>query len=117
MDMAWPIGKSRSYVSKCITVVKATTNVEHIQHLRLYELFQLHSRKIVDVISERKSSGPLPGGRSSGQSVLQYKERRGGKAFSLRLNYDLEKTGKNDIERIVSKLEEILKKLKEGKIQ
>jgi ParB family chromosome partitioning protein len=59
----------------------------------------------------RRQSGPLPGGRSVAQT-FHFRERRDGKAFSLRVNFDAEKTPPGTREEIIRKLEAILVRLR-----
>jgi hypothetical protein len=59
----------------------------------------------------RQLSGALPGGRLIAQAG-QYQERKGGQAFSLRINFDAVATPPGIREEMIRRLEEILAKLK-----
>jgi hypothetical protein len=59
--------------------------------------------------STRKLSGPIPGGRAVDR-VIQYTERRGGQAFTLRVNFDFDKSSDGDKYRIVNELRRLLKR-------
>lgn len=62
------------------------------------------------VKQKRKRSGPIPGGRAVDR-VVRYKERRGGRAFTLRVHFDFDSSTAMDKERLITQLKSILKKL------
>lgn len=104
-DLANAIGKTESYVSKCLAVVKSKPELERVQALPLRELFSRENEK------QRKPSGPLAGGRAV-SGALQYREKSGGKAFALRINFDSNKTPPETKNQIIKTLEALLSKLK-----
>ena len=69
-----------------------------------------HENDSPAINSKRKRSGPIPGGRSVDR-VFQYKERRGGLAFTLRVNFDYEKTPSAGKVRLLDELKKIVRKL------
>ena len=102
------IKRDRSYVSRCVAVVDAKPDVSRVKQLSLRELFRLFAQGSNS--SSRKPSGPIPGGRSV-ERVVAYRERRQGQAFSLRVNFDFDKTSVGDRERLLKQLKDIVKKL------
>ena len=100
------IQKDKSYVSRCIAVVKSNPDPVARVKLSLRELFKSVSGELI-----RKASGPIPGGRSINSNALTYKERNEGKSFTLKLNVTQD-TPKLDREAIILKLEELLLRLK-----
>ena len=65
-----------------------------------------------EVREPRKPSGGIPGGRYGAEGAVQYKERSDGRSFSLRLNWDDERTPADSKAKIISTLEGILIRLK-----
>lgn len=57
---------------------------------------------------KRKRSGPIPGGRAVDR-VIRYKERRGGRAFTLSVHFDFDKTTFGDRQRLLCELKKVLK--------
>ncbi|MCO5144394.1 MAG: ParB/RepB/Spo0J family partition protein [Oligoflexia bacterium] len=86
-ELAAAIGKSDGYVSKCIAVVNLRPELERVQHLALRELFSLVSSEE----KGRKASGALPGGRFI-HGAIRIKEHAKSGKFSLRINFDPERT-------------------------
>jgi ParB/RepB/Spo0J family partition protein len=101
--LAEAIQKSKSYVSQAVAVVNSNLEVQHVKHLSLREIFQLAS------IKNRKSPGPVPGGRFV-TGAIRYRDTKSG--FTLQINWDSERTPVESKDKIIAKLEGILKKLK-----
>ncbi|MBX2989154.1 MAG: ParB/RepB/Spo0J family partition protein [Bdellovibrionaceae bacterium] len=110
-QLAEAIQKDKGYVSKCLAVVRAAPEVERVQHLSLRELFNIYGSE-EKRSAPRAPSGPVAGGRYGAQGCLTFNERKDGKAFSLRLNVDFERTPSESRTQIIKTLENILKKLK-----
>lgn len=120
-ELAHVIGKSKTYVSRCLKAFEfiKTTGVATSQ-LSKSVLFELAengaSVKVLEdsdkptVQEARKPSGPIPGGRAV-ERVIAYRERRQGQAFSLRVNFDFDKTTEGDRERLLKQLKDIIKKI------
>jgi hypothetical protein len=60
----------------------------------------------------RKPSGAVPGGRYGAEGCLTIRERKDGKAISLRLNVDAERTPPCALEMAITQVEQILEKIK-----
>ncbi len=110
-QLAEAIQKDKSYVSKCIAVVNANPEVERVQLLSLREIFKLYGTEKRGS-KERNSSGPIPGGRYGAEGSLTFRESKGGKAFSLRLNIDEDRTPPRAVEKAIDQVEQILQRLK-----
>jgi ParB family chromosome partitioning protein len=138
--LARAVSKSPSYVNKAVRaaeLIEAGLCARSQSELSLRALFDLASAEdpqaALDAAPEanaeairsakasaavaqngkppRQPSGALPGGRSISQA-FQLRERRGGTAFSLRINFDAEKTAPETRADIISKLEAIVERLK-----
>jgi ParB/RepB/Spo0J family partition protein len=110
-QVADAIQKDKSYVSKCIAVVKANPEVERVQLLSLREIFKLYGTEGQHEKS-RKVSGPIPGGRYGAEGCLTYRENKNGNTFSLRLNIDAERTPPGAVDKAILQVEEVLVRLK-----
>jgi len=126
VELAAALGKSKSYISKCIKAAEFIRDNEvsarKLTKAMLFELaYQSDPKAALGAVEKgavtsshelagRKPSGALPGGRSVA-TPLQYRERRGGLAFSVRINVDMEKTPQADRDRVIAQLQTILKKL------
>ena len=64
-------------------------------------------------VAGRARSGPVAGGRYV-TGALQLRERKDGGGFSLRLNFDRERTPLESRQKIIITLESILKRLRES---
>lgn len=107
--LAAAIGKTESYVSQCIAVAKLHAEnklqrVEVLQTLSLRELFGLLSKKD----EPRQASGPVAGGRYV-DGAIQIKQS--GARFSLRLNFDPQRTPPATKTKIIDALRAIIQKL------
>ncbi|MGE0633750.1 MAG: ParB/RepB/Spo0J family partition protein [Pseudobdellovibrionaceae bacterium] len=129
-DLARAIGKSKTYVSRCLKVIEVL-GLEKVATSQLSKslLFEVADSKepqaslaklpqeekptvaAVRQGVERKSSGALPGGRYVNQA-LQFRESKNANSFSLRVNFDAEKTPAGTKELIIEKLQVIIKKLR-----
>lgn len=127
-ELARMLGKSNSYVNRCVRAAKlleehpSCATSHSLTKSILFEaadskdpamLESLASNKAPTVREARARSGPLPGGRAIA-TPIQYRERRGGKAFNLRLSWDSEKTPSADRERMITQLQDIIKKLRDA---
>jgi ParB family chromosome partitioning protein len=124
--LAEVLGKSKTYVSQCIKAAEFLkshdVSTSKLSKSALFELAssanpkellkQLQGNTVKEVREkkERKSSGPIPGGKSVDR-VIKYSERRGGRCFNLRVNFDFDKTGSGDRERLLRQLHSIIKKI------
>lgn len=126
VELARALGKSKSYVSKCIKAAGAIKDLKvsdpKLPITTLFELAYAPDPKIAleslvggmaksgkDV---RKPSGPIPGGRFGPEKCMTFNERKDGKAFSLRLNVDYDRTPQASRQQIIKTLETILRKLR-----
>ncbi len=125
--LAEAIGKSKSYVSRCVKVVE-TFGSEKVATSQLSKsaLFELADRgaslqgSATEVQSEftvksirkeaREASGPVSGGRYVDQ-VVHFEEVGKSGAFSLRINYCPERTPEEARKRIIIIMDRILKQL------
>lgn len=126
VELARTLGKSKSYVSKCIKAAAAIKELKvsdpKLSLSMLFELAYAHdpeaaskavtSGQVTSSKAVRKPSGAIAGGRYGAQGCLAFNERNGGKAFSLRLNVDYERTPPESREQIIKTLETILRRLK-----
>lgn len=104
--LATAVGKTESYVSQCIAVVRlhAEKKLQRVEVLSLRELFALISRKD----EPRQASGPVAGGRYV-EGAIQIKNS--GARFSLRLNFDPQRTPPATKTKIIDTLRVIIQKL------
>jgi ParB/RepB/Spo0J family partition protein len=124
--VARAIGRDQSYVSRCVRAAhwileNPTYATSHSSKSMLFELVEAKdplelARSIqtgeTNTISQaRKRSGPVSGGRYV-EGAIQYRERSSGNAFSLRINFDQERTPSASREKIIETLETILAKLR-----
>jgi ParB family chromosome partitioning protein len=129
VQLAKAIGKSKSYVSRCL---KSAALVESdrvaTSQLSKSALFEIADKadpvKALNEIAKaekqtvqaarqdegRRPSGPSPGGRYV-EGALQFRENERTRAFSLRINFDPDRTPADTKAAVVKKLEEILKRL------
>lgn len=126
--LAEAIGKSKSYVSRCLKVVE-TFGAEKVATSQLSKsaLFELADRgsrlnePSAEVQSEvtvrsirkegRQPSGPVSGGRYVDQ-VVHFEEVGKAGSFSLRVNYCPERSPEEAKKRIVIVLEQVLRRLR-----
>jgi ParB/RepB/Spo0J family partition protein len=125
-ELARAIGKSKSYVSKCIKAAAAVKDMKVSDpKLSLSMLFELAyapdpiaalnavtAGEVTSSKDVRKPSGPVHGGRYV-MGAIQFRENQKTQAFSLRINFDPERTPSATKEELVRKLQEILNRLRD----
>jgi len=104
--LAEAIGKTESYVSKCMAVVNSKPELERVQGLSLRDLFASIGKQE----GPRSSSGVIAGGRYV-NGAIQLRNSGPNGRFSLRINFDPEKTPADTKIRILETLKELLRKL------
>lgn len=104
--LAEAIGKNEGYVSKCIAVVNLKPEVARVQDAPLRELFAMLSTGLV----ERESAGPMAGGRFVDRAI-QLKDGASSGRFSLKINFDPDRTPAETRARIVDTLRKLLERL------
>lgn len=131
VQLAKAIGKSKSYVSRCLKAAKLLDHVSCAGATRalsksaLFELAdadqpemaakglvsgtKLAAREAKNATS-RKPSGPIQGGRYV-TGAIHFRENEKTRAFSLRINYDPERTPPATKVELVRRLQDILRRL------
>ncbi len=118
------IGKSQSYVSRCIRAAEIAKTYATSHSLSKSALFELADSKqpvkadgkkptVREVREARNPSGPLSGGRYVQQAV-QFRQNDRTGAFNLRVNFAPDRTPQNEKVKIIEILENILKKVRGG---
>jgi ParB/RepB/Spo0J family partition protein len=122
--LARAIGKSQSYVNRCIRAADLAETYATSHSLTKSALFELadserpdnvmaqaksDSPTVRDVRESRKPSGPIAGGRYVRQAIQL---RETSQAFSLRLNFHPERTPQETKEKMIETLENLLKRLR-----
>lgn len=129
-ELAKAIGKSKSYVSRCIKVAKimmdpsceiATANLSKSALLELAEAEDPHrllqqaksgtTQAMRDAKAGRKPSGALSGGRYV-QQAIQFRQNEKTGVMSLRVNFSPDRTPEESRQQIIRTLEDVLMKLK-----
>jgi len=110
--LAEAVGKNEGYVFKCIAVVNLKPEVARVQDLALRELFAL----LAPEATGRKPSGALLGGRFV-DGAIQLKRSEANGRFSLRINFDPERTPGDTKVKIIDTLRELLSKLEDVPLQ
>lgn len=131
VQLAAALGKSKTYVSRCLKAAKILKDgscagaTRELSKSALFELAdadqpvavanelgagtKLEARAAKNATS-RGTAGPVLGGRYVG-GAIQFRENEKTRAFSLRINFDPERTPVDTKVAVVKKLEEILKRL------
>lgn len=129
VTLAAALGKSKSYVSRCLKAWKLSEELgvatSQLSKGVLFELADAErpealaerlksgqDTKVQEARESRKPSGAVPGGRYGSSGAVQFKERNEGRSFTLRLNFDVERTPAESKERIISLLEQLLNRLR-----
>lgn len=105
-ELATAIGKSESFVSRCLAVVDASPEVARVQGLSIRELFALFAKGG----AERRAASPQPGGRFV-DGAIQLKNTAASGRFCLRVNYDPERTPAETRAKILETLRALVAKL------
>ena len=130
VELARALGKSKSYVSKCL---KAAQTIKTLKvsdpKLSLSMLFELAyspdptsatkaigAGEVTSSKDVRKPSGPIHGGRYNA-GALQFRENKRTRAFSLRINFDPERTPADTRIALIKKLQEILARIQSDRPQ
>jgi ParB/RepB/Spo0J family partition protein len=112
-ELAGAIGKTESYVSQCIAVVRLLEERKlqrvEVEGLPLRELFA----RLANGGASRKPSGPQPGGRFV-EGAIQLKNTAASGKFTLRISYDPERTPKETRAKILETLKALVAKLEAG---
>lgn len=129
VQLAEALGKSKSLISRCLKLAamieKAKVSTSKLSNVPLSALLEIpYAKQPAQALEQaatgeapkvrevrRQPSGPVGGGRYVGQAI-QFQERKGGQAFSLRLNFDATVTPPATRAEIITRLEEILRRLR-----